>query len=245
MRKLRFIFFILVIVSCSAGGSKVFAAEENYHKITVRGWTLMVHPSFYKENKETGDKVLEQIDCQLYNITRSVQKNALSYLKQVTIWVNVKDKHGNHPIAVYHPSKRWLKNNGYNPEMAKCVEVSNASNYLRSYETQPMALMHELAHAYNDQFLNKEESKKLADLFKKAKEKGLYKAVQRLRQKRLTRAYALNNTAEYFSEATEALFGMNDYYPFVSVELRSYDPELYTFLKKVWKKKKAFKESKK
>jgi hypothetical protein len=39
---------------------------------------------------------------------------------------------------------------------------------------------------------------------------------------------------EYFAEGSEALFGTNDFHPFVRPELNRHDPELYALLRRLW-----------
>ena len=54
----------------------------------------------------------------------------------------------------YHPSKRWLTQNHFNPELAGCVELGNPKTFLSWTKAQPWMVLHELAHAYHDQFLD-------------------------------------------------------------------------------------------
>ena len=51
---------------------------------------------------------------------------------------------------------------------------------------------------------------------------------------RKVRHYGLNNQMEYFAEATEAYFGVNDFYPFVRAELKAIDPEGFSLMEAVW-----------
>jgi hypothetical protein len=48
------------------------------------------------------------------------------------------------------------------------------------------------------------------------------------------RHYALNNAKEYFTEATDAYFGMNDLQPFTRAELKAFDPEMHETTRRVW-----------
>jgi len=53
-------------------------------------------------------------------------------------------------------------------------------------------------------------------------------------RQKLDRAYALQDPKEYFAETTEAFFSTNDFYPFVNVELRKHDPEMFQLLRRLW-----------
>ena len=46
--------------------------------------------------------------------------------------------------------------------------------------------------------------------------------------------YGKRNPMEYFAEGSEAFFGTNDFYPFVSAELKRHDPRLFELLKELW-----------
>jgi hypothetical protein len=46
----------------------------------------------------------------------------------------------------------------------------------------------------------------------------------------------MTDPKEYFAEATEAYFGVNDFYPFVRAELHEHDPGMYQLLEKIWGK---------
>jgi len=39
---------------------------------------------------------------------------------------------------------------------------------------------------------------------------------------------------EYFAEASESYFGVNDFYPFVRAELKEFDPAAYFLMEEIW-----------
>ena len=49
------------------------------------------------------------------------------------------------------------------------------------------------------------------------------------------RHYALVNQMEWFAESSEALFGTNDFHPFVRSELREVDPEGAALVERLWR----------
>jgi hypothetical protein len=125
-----------------------------------------------------------------------------------------------------------LAENGYNPDKAKCVEIGNAGRFIAWSLDQPMMILHELAHAYHDQFLG-HEFKPVRAAYQAAVSSKKYESVLRASGKR-ERAYAMTNIEEYFAEGTEAFFGANDFYPFVRAELREHDPALLRALQAAW-----------
>ena len=46
--------------------------------------------------------------------------------------------------------------------------------------------------------------------------------------------YGLNNVKEFFAEMTESYFGSNDFYPFVSGELKQAEPEVFALFVDIW-----------
>jgi hypothetical protein len=158
-------------------------------------------------------------------------------LLQVPIFI---DKNTTEGAAVYHPSVYWLIDNGYKPEKAQAVEISNVTNYMSWTEiNQPFMVLHELAHSYHDRvlewgFYNKD----VWQAYDNAVENGLYTNVNYHSGNGYyfiqDRAYALNNQMEFFAELTEAYFGLNDYFPFNKSDLEQYDSVGYSMIEKVW-----------
>ena len=150
------------------------------------------------------------------------------------------DKNTTEGAAVYHPSVYWLIDNGYKPEKAQAVEISNVTNYMSWTEiNQPFMVLHELAHAYHDRvlewgFYNKD----VWQAYDNAVENGLYTNVNYQDSNGYyfiqDRAYALNNQMEFFAELTEAYFGLNDCFPFNKSDLEQYDSIGYSMIEKVW-----------
>jgi hypothetical protein len=207
-----------------------YERSENFAEQSVEGWTVRVHKSLLDEDRELGDRALEQVRSHLLQVKTRVPKQVLPRLQKVTIWLNVRPK----GAAEYHPSRDWLAANSHNPAKAKCVEVGNVANYLRYSRDQQSILLHELAHAYHDQVLGFDETR-IRERFEAAKEAGLYDSVLHVSGK-VERHYALSNEKEFFAEMTEAFLAANDFFPFVRPELRRHDPETYDLLVEIWEK---------
>jgi len=102
----------------------------------------------------------------------------------------------------------------------------------------PNFALHELAHAYHDQFLQDGFSNsKIKMAHDKARKAGSYDQVeQRFGDGRSaqTKAYAMSNPAEYFAESTEAYFSTNDFFPFTREQLVKHDPTIAELLGTLW-----------
>ena len=46
--------------------------------------------------------------------------------------------------------------------------------------------------------------------------------------------YGLTNQMEFFAEMTESYFGSNDFYPFVTGELKRDEPDIFKLMEEIW-----------
>lgn len=206
------------------------APVSAYKADEILGWGLLVHEDLIAD-KDLWQQVRDEIHHQLFRITRVVPEEKVELLKQVPIWVELDNPYTNN--CQFHPSAKWLKENGYLVEKAKTVDLGNARRFLHTTKTtQPFVLLHELAHAYHDIHLGFEH-KGIVDAYKDAMKQGQYESVLHING-RMVKHYSTTDHKEYFAEATEAYFGTNDHYPFVRSELKAHDPTLYALLEEVW-----------
>ena len=205
---------------------------SHYATRQVEGWTVLVNKRLLETQPELSGKVLELLRFQLFQVVRRLPPKVVEKLRQVKIWVE--ETEANHPGLVYHPNPDWLRDHGINPEKARCVEIANARNFLSWSFDQPWMVLHELAHAYHDQFLPSGfGNPEIRQAYTAAQKAGQYEKVLRS-SGREEKAYAVTNPQEYFAEASEAFFGTNDFYPFVRAELKRHDPELESLLIRLW-----------
>lgn len=219
----------LCIISVLALASQYTPTSE-YMPREILGWQVLVNKELINDHPALAAKVTVLLQNQLYQITRVVPKPALVHLRKQKIWVEYKDK--NFPCMCYHPSAEWLSKNGYNPEKAGGIEICGAEKFLSWTKDQPWMVLHELAHGYHHKVVGHDNAE-LKAAFKTATEAGIYNAVLHINGQ-TRKAYAMNNTKEYFAETAEAFFGTNDFYPFVRAELEQLDPKIYALHKKFW-----------
>lgn len=214
----------------SAAAGKPLVATSSYISTNVAGWMVRVNKQLFADQAALGRDALHLLESKLEEIKRTVPTNACAKLRDVTIWLGVDDGHA--PCSEYHPSREWLREHGFNPDKARCVEIGNARKFIDWSATQPSMVLHELAHAYHHQFLGY-SYKPVREAYAQAVSSGIYDSVKYANGK-MRRAYALNNEQEYFAEATEAFFGRNDFYPFTREELKKHDPLIYSVLQEAW-----------
>ena len=132
----------------------------------------------------------------------------------------------------YHPSRDWLIPNGYNPDKEGTVEVGNVKAFLTWTRDQPWMVLHELAHGYHHQVFGF-DYEPVVEARERMSASGKYDSVQHINGS-ARRHYALTDPMEYFAETTEALYGTNDFHPYVRSELAVVDPEGMRVVKRCW-----------
>jgi len=230
--------FVCILAAALALPSFARAADEDpkptSHSIReIEHWKVRVDDRLLQEPAvETGEAALKLLAARLLEIEMAVPEPALSKLRETTIQLDL--THGHLRIMQYHPSADWLEANGYSRELAKCVHIPNAGQFLSRYENHrmPWALLHELAHSYHDQVLGFDEPR-IAAAWEKFRAGGRYQTVLTINGTQREH-YALTNAKEFFSEMTECYFGTNDFYPFVAGELQRDEPEIFSLMKEIW-----------
>jgi hypothetical protein len=198
----------------------------------VEGWTVRVDDRLLGPQAELGARCLKVLEARLIAITLVVPEPALDRLRQVVIQLDL--DHGALKAMQYHPDVGWLTRNGYAAQLAKCVHIPRADDLLSPTENHrmPWVILHELAHAFHDQVVGFAEPRVRA-AWESFRDSGKYATVL-TSQGRKRPHYGLTDPKEYFAEMTEAYFGSNDFFPFVSGELREAEPATYALLRELW-----------
>jgi hypothetical protein len=199
----------------------------------IEGWTVHVDPQLLSgEHKEEGRKAMKMLRNHLQRIAILVPKKPLAELRKVEIWLE--HSHPELSAMQYHPGEKWLTDRGYDPRLTKKVHITHAAGLFSREQLlkHPAVILHELAHAYHDQYLGFDDPG-ILKAYEKAMADGTYEKVL-LYNGQMVRHYAATNHKEYFSEATEAYFYRNDFYPFVQAELRKHDALGFAEIKRAW-----------
>lgn len=200
---------------------------SDYELWKLRGWTIHLEKSIHTHPR--GKQATQLLDTKLAEIEKIINPQILTKLKQVPIWLNNDIRKG----ACYHPNPQWLKQNNRIPEKARSIEIENVNTFIDWSTTQPMMMLHELAHAYHHR-VHQFKNPVITAAFKQAVASKSYEKVKHINGK-TKRHYALTNEKEYFSECTEAYFGKNDFYPFTKADLKKHDPTGYAMVETLWK----------
>ncbi|MFT4539504.1 MAG: hypothetical protein ACI835_001951 [Planctomycetota bacterium] len=199
----------------------------------MQGWKVHIDPSLLNgDHGSEGARALSMLDNHLERISLLVTGERLTQLRSLEIWIE--SEHPELENMQYHPAVEWLVARGYDARLVKKVHIPRAANLLSRQQLlkHPFVVLHELAHAYHDQFLSFDDTRILA-AFERAERAGNYQQVLDHRGSTVEH-YALSDHKEYFAEATEAYFYRNDFYPFVAAELEQHDPGMYRLLGEIW-----------
>jgi hypothetical protein len=200
---------------------------------TIEGWRVRVDTRLLEgQHKPLGDEALVLLEDRLRDIVRRLDDARLADLRTITIQLDC--THGRLGSMQYHPSAAWLRENGYSEQLARCVHIPLADQFVSPghQQVQPWSVLHELAHAYHDQFLEF-DNPKIRSAFRVYATSGRGDKVLHI-DGRTTEHYALTNHKEFFAEMTEAYIGSNDFFPFNRGELRSEFPEIHVLLAEIW-----------
>jgi len=228
-----FLTILLLILSIRSNAQLSVIGYTNY---SLSGFDVLVEDSAFIMNSALTNTAINLLETKLIEISQfNINQIKKDSLKAVPIFMDWNTTSG---AAVYHPSEAWLIANGYIPEKARCVEISNITNFINwTNQNQPYMVLHELAHAYHHRVLNF-NNPTITNAFNNAISNNLYTNVSYhtgggnyINQ---PTAYALTNEKEYFSEISEAYFGMNDYFPFDYNDLINYDSVGFNAVLSVW-----------
>ena len=208
-----------------------FYPTSGYTVREIRGWRCYLAADLVAD-PPLCEETVELLNAQLYKVVRALPTSVVEKLRTVKIWVQRRDPYVT--SVCYHPSVEWLREHGVNPDKEKSVDIPCAEYFLTETHRQPMMILHELTHAWHDQFLPDGYGNATArEAFDMAVADGLYENAL-CNDGHIGKAYAVTNSMEYFAELSEAYFGENDFFPFVRIELERHDPKGCEMVRKLW-----------
>ena len=227
--------FIVLGATLAHGEEKPEPAKPTSHTArNIEGWTVEIDDRLLDQEKELGDLALRLLSNQLFQIAFHLPESKVEILRTVKIRLDL--THGKLVSPQYHPSRSWLRQNGYSESLAKCVHLPDAAYYSSKniHRIQPWFMLHELAHAWHDQFLeNGFENAQIKETWQKTLDADKYVNTLHIDGYE-TKHYALTDQKEFFAEFTEAFFGVNDFFPFNRAELKKDAPEIEKLMRSIW-----------
>ncbi len=224
---------LLSLLSVTAFAAEKPAIPTAFTNRNIEGWNVRVDDRLLKgDGAEQGERALKLLWARLVAITIVVPEPALTKLRAITIELDL-DYADLRPVQ-YHPGAGWLKEHGYAANLVKCVHIPVAEDFLSPFENHrmPWVVLHELAHGYHDQVLGFDEARVKA-AWEKFRDSGKYNAVL-TSPGSIREHYGVTDPKEFFAEMTESYFGSNDFYPFVTGELKKAEPEIFKLMADIW-----------
>jgi hypothetical protein len=228
-----FLILLITVTTFRAFAEEKPALPTAHTTRDIEGWTVRVDDRLlHGDGAALGERALKLLTARLVAITIVVPEKSLAKLRAITIELD--RDYGDLRHMQYHPSAGWLKEHGYSEALAKCAHIPDAEEFLSPYENHrmPWVVLHELAHGFHDQTIGFEDARVTA-AWKKFCDSGKYQSVL-TSPGHMREHYGLTNQKEFFAEMTEAYFGSNDFYPFVTGELKQAEPEVFALLAEIW-----------
>ena len=221
-----------LLVATLLHGTAEPAKPTSHTDRQLEGWTVRVDDRLLGKDDAVGMTALQFLETKLKDIKVVLPADKVKQLQTVTIVLD--QSHGELRSMQYHPSAGWLRANGYSTELAQCVHLPRAADLWtkRNVNEQPWVILHELAHAYHDQFLSFDEPR-IMEAFDRYKKSGRGDKTLLFNGNRV-KHYALTNHKEFFAEMTESYFGVNDFFPFNRAELKTSEPAIHELLGYIW-----------
>lgn len=231
MKPLPFVLLAALAVAVRAAGAAPLPTAHTTQ--VMEGWTVRVDDRLLRgEGAAAGVRALKLLMARLVAIAVVVPEPSLAKLRAITIQLDL--NHGALRSMQYHPDAGWLREHGYSESLAKCVHIPDVADFLSPAENlrMPWVVLHELAHGFHDQALGFEEPRVIA-AWRRFRDSGRYTSVL-TSPGHQREHYALTDPKEFFAEMTECYFGSNDFFPFVTGELKQAEPAVFALLADIW-----------
>ena len=229
----RILITLITLLSAHAFADEKPALPTAHATRNIEGWNVRVDDRLlHGDGAALGERALKLLTARLVAITIVMPEKSLAKLRAITIELD--RDYGDLRHMQYHPSAGWLKEHGYSEQLARCAHIPDAEEFLSPYENHrmPWVVLHELAHGFHDQTIGFDDTRVTA-AWKKFCDSGKYKSVL-TSPGHMREHYGLTNQKEFFAEMTESYFGSNDFYPFVTGELKQAEPEIFALLAEIW-----------
>lgn len=208
----------------------------DYEPRSLLGFPLQINKALLEHEPELLNRVLVMLGSDLHMMQEVLPPPAFKRLQSTIIWIELQgavvDPGMSGRGMCYHASREWVTAAGLLPDKAGGVEICRAQDFIDWRRNQPFMTLHEFAHAWHH--IIGVDNPDIRAAYEHARDAGIYDQVMHNTQARPVKAYAMNNPTEYFSELTEAYFGLNDFEPFTRNQLQAHDPQGLAIIEKAW-----------
>lgn len=210
---------------------------RQYAAYRRQGWEVLVESQLADEDALTLQAVLDRVDQKLGELAALLPPATLPDLRKLKIFIlyGTQARAGGRGSGLeyfradapgYHD---WL-----DPRMGRSIVIYDAANYLRLSEVWALkSLVHEFGHAQHLEHWP-EDYADIRGAWANAMKAGRYQVVRAEDKDTHVPNYAAQNHLEYFAELSAMYFGGANYFPGDRAGLKTYDPEGYAMIRKLW-----------
>lgn len=215
--------------------------DEEYHKHEILGWTVHISSEDMSDRPETSEAALWMVRSKLRRIVEVVPMNKVKLLRTVEIWINDNWEEGDELCGWacyvnegYRGSGRFLRDRDGSVIIRDMDYLLDAAWCCSS-----STFLHELAHAYHDQFLEDGfNNREIDDEYEDARDSGDYddnRVLYPWWEEQYREHYGMKNAREFFATMSETYFlGMFTTYPHNLRDLYHYDRSAYNLIYRAW-----------
>lgn len=213
--------------------------DEEYHRYEILGWTVHVSAEDASDQPEKTENALWYMRSKLQTIIEVLPLNKVKLLRRVEFWINDDWEEDDEicGIACYVPENYYGVD--FYEDRAGAV-IFRDMDYIRdtAWCCAGSAVLHELAHAYHDQFLEDGFSNsEIEDVFEDAKDSGDYDSNQVMYpwwDDQYVEHYGMTNAREFYATMTQTFFLKYYTYPHTVRDLYKHDRSAYWLIVDSW-----------
>ncbi|WP_299775597.1 hypothetical protein [uncultured Pseudoteredinibacter sp.] len=203
-------------------------AFRSYEPLTGYNINIIAEKRLTTEHPELLQKAAVKLEKAVRRAFKAFPSSILGEFSDVKFYLFTGDEArtgGRHGGQWY-----FREGNRFSRRFDDSVVVRSVKDYIKYKSlTAAQFAVHELSHAYYS-YHWKRLYRPAKKAFENAKNKKLYENVEHKSGRLVTKAYARENSHEYFAELATTYFLSNSYYPFNARDLATYDPEGYEMI---------------
>lgn len=212
--------------------------ERKYQELTCGQWTIFIEQSLLDEEAALADKASKRLAANLDKILGIFPARSHGVVKSTKLFIMHGEQGpdgGRDSGLEYFTEKQPDVVRSLDPRWRHAMVIYSAKNYCDLSDLWAMkATLHEMAHSYHASKWPQDQPE-IEVAWRNAVAKGLYRQVKDSESgAMIDAAYAITNGPEYFAELSACYFFRINYPPEDRAGLKSYDPEGYEMIRKMW-----------
>jgi hypothetical protein len=211
---------------------------RKYRELTRGRWTMSIEESLLDDEVALADKASKRLAANLDKIIEILPARSHEVVKSTKLFIMHGEQGpdgGRDSGLEYFTDKQSDVVRSLDPRWRHAMVIYSAKNYCDLSDLWAMkATLHEMAHSYHASKWPQDQPE-IEEAWRNAVAKGLYRQVRDSESGAMVdAAYAIMNGPEYFAELSACYFFRINYPPGDRTGLKTYDPEGYEMIRKMW-----------